>query len=206
MLNHEDVFERAWAEPGNTRFTLPSLDVNRVLAERYRLDEPLVFTRTMLWDNEVRKARRPDLFIPFVVEAGSAAAWGGDDVFVRRSRQRRWLNPDSYGLVLERTALDHVRQAVTFIGTAECDDEHGRQLHADADQPIFHVEHAVSGEEDRPVNLWRIVHLTSAPDERLTEVFGRIAESPWLPEFVEIYIRDVLGRNLDRKLNTADTR
>ncbi|SDM39517.1 hypothetical protein [Allokutzneria albata] len=198
MLNHEDVFERAWADPANTRFTLPPVDVNQVLAERYRLDEPLVFTRTMLWDNEVRKARRPDLFIPFVVEPGSAAAWGGADVFVRRSRQRRWLDPATYGLVLEQTRLDHARQAVTFIGTAECADEHGERLHADTGQPIFHVEHAVGGEEDRPLNLWRIVHLTDAPNERIVEVFDRIAGSPWLPEFVEIYVRDVLGRKLDR--------
>ncbi|WP_086824136.1 hypothetical protein [Allokutzneria sp. NRRL B-24872] len=198
-MNHEHVFERAWAEPGHTRSTLPPVEVNRVLAERYELDEPLVFTRTMLWDNEVRKARRPDLFIPYVVEAGSAAAWGGEDEFVRRSRQRLWLEPSTSGLVLERTRLDHARQAVTFIGTAECAAEDGSTLRADTRQPLFHVEHAVAGSEEQPLNLWRIVHLTEAPDPRLVEVFERIAASPWLPEFVEIYVRDVLGRALTRR-------
>ncbi len=49
-LNHESEFQRAWADPSNTRFELPSVDVNRVLAEHYRTSEPLTFTRTMLWD------------------------------------------------------------------------------------------------------------------------------------------------------------
>ncbi len=53
--NHEGEFERAWADPRNTRVEPPSVDVNRVLAEHYRTSEPLTFTRTMLWDMEVRK-------------------------------------------------------------------------------------------------------------------------------------------------------
>ncbi len=54
LLNHEAEFERAWADPSNTRFELPSVDVNRVLAEHYHTSEPLTFTRTMLWDMEAR--------------------------------------------------------------------------------------------------------------------------------------------------------
>ena len=34
QLNHEGEFEGAWADPSNTRFELPSVDVNRVLAAR----------------------------------------------------------------------------------------------------------------------------------------------------------------------------
>ena len=51
QLNHEGEFQRAWVDPGNTRFELPPDDVNRLLAERYRTSEPLTFTRTMLWDH-----------------------------------------------------------------------------------------------------------------------------------------------------------
>ncbi len=41
MFNHEGEFQRAWADPGNTRLELPPVDVNRVLAEHYRTGEPL---------------------------------------------------------------------------------------------------------------------------------------------------------------------
>ncbi len=50
QLNHEGEFQRTWADPSNTRFELPPIDVNRVLAEQYHTSEPLTFTRAMLWD------------------------------------------------------------------------------------------------------------------------------------------------------------
>jgi hypothetical protein len=56
VLDHEKVFERAWVDLRFTRFALPSIDVNDVLARGYRTSEPLTFTRTMLWDMEVKKA------------------------------------------------------------------------------------------------------------------------------------------------------
>ena len=54
-IDHVREFERAWNEPRHTRFEIPPIDVNRVLAEHYDLDRPLAFTRAMLWDMEVRK-------------------------------------------------------------------------------------------------------------------------------------------------------
>ena len=79
QFNHEDEFQRAWADPSNTRFELPPVDVNQVLVEHYRTSEPLTFTGTMLWDMEVRKAWRPDHYIPSVILEGSARAWGRMD-------------------------------------------------------------------------------------------------------------------------------
>jgi len=197
-LDHEKIFCRAWDDPAATRYELPAVDVNQVLADRYDLGRSLVFTRTLLWDLEARKARRPDLFIPNVVASGSAESWGEGDVFVRRSMQRLWLEPDTYGLVLEQTRLDHTKQIVAFIGAAELPGPDGALLRAGTAQPLFHVEHSVGGAETQPLNRWRIVHLTSAPDRRLIAAFDRIAANPWLPEFIEIYIRDVLGIALSR--------
>ncbi len=74
----------------------------------------------------------------------------------------------------------------------------GTLLRAGAGQPLFHVEHSVGGTELRPLNRWRIVHLTDAVDERLIERFERMAASPWLAEHTEIYIRDNLGIELTR--------
>lgn len=200
MLDHVKIFREAWDEPNATRYELPPIDVNEVLAARYELGRPLEFTRTMLWDMETRKARRPDLFIPYVVAAGSAASWDtGEDTIDRKSSQRLWLDRETYGLVLEHALLDHDNQIVTFIGDAELRGPDGTLLTATTAQPIFHVEHSVGGTESQPLNLWRIVHLTDAPDSRLTAVFDRLATIPWLPEFVEIYIRDVLGIAITRR-------
>jgi hypothetical protein len=198
-LEHEKVFQQAWLDPSTTRFELTPVDVNKVLAQKYVLGEPLVFTRAMLWDMEVRKARQPDLFIPYVVKSGSAATWGGDDVFVRESQQRLWLARNTYGRIIEQTNLDHVRQIVTFIGAAEHAGPAGELLRATTDQVVFHVEHSVGGTENQPLNRWRIVHRTAGPDARLIAVFTRIDADPWLPEHTEIYIRDILGIALTRR-------
>ena len=87
--DHEKIFLQAWDDPANTRYELSGLDINQVLADRYELGQPLVFTRTMLWDMETRKARRPDLFIPYVVAAGSAQSWGEGDCPVSETSKDR---------------------------------------------------------------------------------------------------------------------
>jgi hypothetical protein len=205
QLNHEGEFERAWADPSNTRFEQPSVDVNRVLAEHCRTSEPPMFTRTMLWDMEVRKAWRPDRYIPSVVQEGSASTWsrrsvaGGTESFLRSSQQRLWLKPTEYRLVLEQVYLDPSQQKVTFIGAAELSDGDGNVLRAGTRQPLFHVEHSVGGDETRPLNKWRIVHRTDRPEHRLVERFTRMANEMWLPEFIEIYIRSDLNIKLTRQ-------
>ena len=60
------------------------------------------------------------------------------------------------------------------------------------------MEHAVGGSEQAPINLWRIVHLTDQEDQQLIEQFARMWQSPWLPEFVEIYIRQDMHIGLTR--------
>ena len=203
-LNHEEEFERAWTDRGNTRIELPPVDVNRVLAGHYRTREPLTFTRTMMWDMEVKKAFRPDLYIPSVVTGGSARTWGrraaagGAESFLRCSEQRLRLDPASRGLVLERVFLNPARQSATFIGAAELLDEDGYLLRADKGQPLFHVEHSAAGEESRPLNRWRIVYLTERPEQALIDRFQRAGEA-WLREFFEVYIRRDLRIELTRR-------
>ena len=57
----------------------------------------------------------------------------------------------------------------------------------------------MGGTETQPLNLWRIVHRTTAPDARLLAAFAHIDANPWLPEHIEIYVRDVLGIALTRR-------
>ena len=205
--NHEEEFERAWTDAGNTRIELPPVDINLVLARYYRTNEPLRFTRTMLWDMEVKKAFRPDLYIPSVVSAGSSCCWrrrtmaGGAESFVRCSRQRLRLKPSARGLVLERVLLNPARQSATFIGTANLLDKDGNLLRAGAGQPLFHVEHSVDGGELQPLNMWRIVYLTDKPEQKLIDRFA-LAKDVWLREFVEIYIRSDLKIELTRRRAT----
>ena len=203
-LNHEEEFRRAWTDRRNTRVELPPVDVNRVLSKYYRTNESLTFTRTMLWDMEVKKAYRPDLYIPSVVSEGSAHCWrqraagGGAESFVRCSQQRLWLEPQERGLVLEQVFLNPAQQCATFIGAAELLDEDGNVLRAGEKQPLFHVEHSVDGDESRPLNRWRIVHLTGRREQKLIERFN-LARHVWLREFIEIYIRRDLGIDLTRR-------
>jgi hypothetical protein len=137
-LDHRREFAAAWADPGNTRFELPPADINKLLADRYTISSPVAFTRDMLWDVELRKARQPDRYIPGVVRVGSARTWDqrnlatSTESFARASQQRLWPHPDEYGLVLEQTHLDHQAQKATFIGTAELAGPDGEPLHATA--------------------------------------------------------------------------
>ncbi|WP_407836968.1 hypothetical protein ACE1OC_11590 [Streptomyces sp. DSM 116496] len=202
----EAEFEQAWADERYTRAVLPDVDVNRILGERYVVAEPVALDRAGIWDMEVRKAGNPGAFIPYVIKEGSASAWvpgrAGAELgaeFVRQSQQRLWLEPDVYGLVLEETYLNHEKQVVTFLGRETFSDVQGVPLHADDRQPLFHVQHGVAGTDEQPLNTWRIVLLTDQPDDRLVEVFDRMAGDPWLPEFVERYVQDVLGIALTRR-------
>jgi len=191
-------------DPSYTRFELPPVDVNRVLDERYSTSRALTFTRTMLWDMEVRNAWRPDRYIPSVVLEGSARSWGrrstADETesFARSSQQPLGLEPAAYGLVLELICLNPSEQKVTFVGAAELSDGEGNVVRAGTGQPLFHVEHSVGGDESRPLNCWRIVHLTDRPDDRLVKRFTRMAHDVWPPEFIEIYIRSDLDIKLKR--------
>jgi hypothetical protein len=199
----EAEFARAWDAPGHTRYQLPDIDINRMLAARYATSKPLTFTRAMLWDMETRKAAHPGTYIPHVVQAGTDRSWnrhGGDggEYLDRCSMQRLWLDPRQYQLILERAFLNHAEQAVTFLGVTELTGPDGTLLRAGTSQPLFHVEHSVGGTERQPVNRWRIVHLTGTADDRLTAVFEHMAADPWLPGHTETYIRHNLGIELAR--------
>ncbi|HEX3779449.1 MAG TPA: hypothetical protein VHX38_07255 [Pseudonocardiaceae bacterium] len=203
-LDHEAVLEAAWADGGNTAITLPSVDVNAVLLARYDLDREFAFTKRTLWDMEVRKAAEPDFYIPTVVEPHSAekfpSVWHGRfEDFTRVSEQRLWLDKDTYGTVIEHVRLDHDNQRAFFIGALDLTTPDGRSITAGTGQPIFHVEHSVAGTEDAPLNLWRIVLLTDRPDPALVTAFGQAERDGYLRVFVEVYLRETVGRDLRRK-------
>jgi hypothetical protein len=200
-LDHVAEFERAWADPNNTAVDVPPVDVNAVLRANYLVDPELTYTTDMLWDMEMRKAKAPDVYIPSVVRPHSARVWPGatPEEFTRVSDQRLWLRPETYQPIIEHVRFDQVKRSVYFLGAAAYTSSTGETLRAGSGQPLFHVEHWVEGEPDRPLNRWRIVLLTNGPDPALVDVFNAFGARRYLPDFVEVHITDVLGRTLERK-------
>jgi len=184
----EEEFEQAWNNPAYTQAELDDVNINEVLSEYYETPRPLSFNRQMLWDVETKKAWDPKTYIPYVVRDGNS--WGreildnGDEVFVRSSEQKQWLNSEIYEVVFEKVYLNHKDQKATFIGSkAENDSiQHQNQ------QPIFHVQHSIQGEENCPINVWRIVYLTEKKEPRFIEELQKRHDPTKLPGFVEIYI------------------
>lgn len=199
----EEVFEQAWNNPAYTQIKLDDVDINATLARYYETPIPVNFTRKMLWDMETKKAWDPKTYIPYVVRDGKS--WGrellenGDEVLVRSSQQKQWLNGEVYQEVFEEVYLNHKDQRATFLGTQNLKDSSGEYLYLKNYQPLFHVQHSVEGEETNPTNVWRIVHLTEGKDQKLIEHFKKFKNPTVLPGFVEIYIEKDLQIPLSHK-------
>jgi hypothetical protein len=197
-----DEFQRAWADARHTRFELPALPVNEVLREKYNATHPVQMSREKLWDMERKKAWNPAFYIPYVVSEGKS--WGrhrlddGSERFFRSSTQLGWIVSDR-GTVLEEVIVDDASRRILFMGRASFNDDNGQMLEASAFQPLFHVEHAASGDADDPLNVWKIVLMTTVHDERYTEPFEEMARKGMLPGFVEIYIEQEYGCKLSPK-------
>jgi hypothetical protein len=197
----EREFNEAWNAPSSTRFELPPVDVNKVLKEKYRLRPEQPLTRAMIWDMETRKAWDPRTYIPYVVS--QARSWGrttlldGSSRFCRSSLQRGWITPEE-GLVLEDVFVSDTKQTIYFLGRPRMIEESGNTLVASPFQPLFHVRHGAGGAERAPLNLWSIVLLTEAPDERYYEPFEQMVRAGLLPGFLEIYIERDLKLRLSR--------
>jgi hypothetical protein len=154
----------------------------------------------MIWDMERKKAWDPRTYIPYVVSEGGS--WGrlsllDGERFSRSSLQKGWIAP-SEGRVLEDVYLSDASQTIFFLGRERMEDAIGNELRASEFQPIFHVEHAVGGSEDEPLNLWSIVLLTAEEDHRYHRPFEQMISAGWLPGFIEIYIANDLGVHLSR--------
>jgi hypothetical protein len=109
----EAEFERAWADPKNTSFEIPAVDVNKVLAERYTMNPSRPLTRSMVWEMETKKAWDPKSYIPYVVSSGRS--WGRHELpgncerFFRTSVQLGWISEES-GDVHEEVFIDRDRR------------------------------------------------------------------------------------------------
>jgi hypothetical protein len=111
--------------------------------------------------------------------------------------QRGWIASEE-GRVLEDVFVSDAKQTIYFLERPQMVEESGNALVASPFQPLFHVEHAVGGSEQTPLNLWSIVVLTKAPDPRYCEPFEQMARSGSLPGFIEIYIERDLKLRLSR--------
>ncbi|KAL7793695.1 hypothetical protein V8C37DRAFT_377916 [Trichoderma ceciliae] len=204
LQNHEELLEAAFNDPNNTPIIFEPSNVNRVIRSgHYDADPDLIYTKTQLWDMEVKKAHNPAKYLRHVLRPGSLQVFnvqrnGPTETFVRVSDQRTWLDPTKYNTVIERVFLDHDEEKAFFIGVSEVEGPDGRKIVAGTEQPLFYVEHSVVGTENEPLNVWRIVHLDKDENGKLKDVFKQLTASPYLREFNEVYIREDLGKKLDR--------
>lgn len=192
-----EQFERAWSTASNTRFTVPSMRPNALLRRQtWSAGRAPRVTALMVWDSEVRKAREPVRYIPSIVS--EARTWGherhpdGTETFWRESQQRAWISGEPVR-VIERAFVDATRRRILFLGAPAAVGPDGATIDATDQQPIFFVEHSVTGAEDDPEIQWRIVHLTEVPDERLVARISAVAAAAALPEYVSIYLSEVVG-------------
>lgn len=193
-------FDEAWNNPSHTRIESDAIDVNDLLRASYSLDDGFRLTGQMLWDAEVAKARDPGTYISGVVLEGRS--WGekplasGEPWFVRSSRQVAWKAETDPDVVLEEVYLDPAARSVLFFGRPALAGPDGARVEAGTHQPLFHVEHAVAGTEQSPLNRWRIVHLTESPDPALIERQASEEAPSWLVGFLATFIEQDLGRKL----------
>lgn len=189
----EEEFELAWQNPNYTQIQLADVDVNQKLLLYYETQVPVNFTRQLLWDMETKKAWDPKTYISYVVKEGKS--WGrqildnGDEFFVRSSLQKQWLDDTVYEEVFEKVYINNKEQKITFLGTLQLFDDNGNLMEIDHQQPLFHVQHGVGGDEENPINLWRIVLLTEGEDQDLLNRFKELDDPTRLPGFIEIYIK-----------------
>jgi hypothetical protein len=196
-------FEEAWSNPDFTCFDLPPIDVNRVLSERYEVEPAgAKITLTQVWDMETKKAWSPAIYIPYVVSRGRS--WGRHALevacerFYRTSEQAAWIDP-SRGEVIEEVSISHREKRIFFLGRSYMVDAWGQTIRAGDFQPMFHVEHAAAGSEERPLNIWRIVVLTEREDDRFKKPFEDMIAAGFLPGFLEEYMRRDLGWRIARR-------
>ena len=193
-------FEKAWQDPNHTPIELEAVDVNALLQTHYSINVSFRLTKSLMWDAEVKKAWDPKTYIPGVVREGNS--WSrktlkdGEECFLRASQQRAWLK-DTYGPVVEEVYLSPHERKIIFLGRSESPTGDGPTLEAGGHQPLFHVEHAVGGTHERPLNLWRIVHLTTERDGALIKrQLTQMGNAEWLREFVTIFVEKDLGIQL----------
>jgi len=195
------TFEAYWNNPNYTQIELDDVDVNETITY-YLADEPVHLAQEMLWDIEKKKAWDPGTYLPDVVRTGSSKSWGKQacpitkgDIFVRTTDQKRWLNPEAYETVYEEVYVNPIDKIITFIGTKSL----LGKPDLSPEQPVFCVQHSAGGTENRPLNKWRIVHLTKQKDERLTARFNSFNQPKFLPRYIEVYIEKDLGVSIASK-------
>jgi hypothetical protein len=200
-LNHPEIMEAAFADPKNTPIIFPDDHVNDTIKKHYTIDQPITYTKTQLWDMEVKKARNPAKYLRPIIRPGSlkvfgSSASGDTETFTRVSDQRRFANPQEFTTVIEQVRVDHSKHQVYFVGLPEIEGPDGEKIIAGTKQPTFHVTHGAGGEENAPYNTWKIVFL--ADDPELKQTMEKFGQNPFLSVYNEIYIQEDLGRTLKR--------
>lgn len=187
----ECLFETAWNDPDNLAITFDDIDINAVLSKHYVTDPPTRMTRTLLWDMERKKAADALTFLGSIVKDAKTHRQPGANAFIRWTLQRQFLDPEVFDNVLEEVFLDDANQLVTFIGKRDESFVDWKPLQVPLKQPVFYVQHGVAGQEENPINTWRIVFISPSEDARciLKANLDKISSGRHLPYYIEAYLR-----------------
>jgi len=199
LLEATCLFETAWNDPNNLAIMFDDIDINGVLSKNYVTDPPTRMTRTLLWDMERKKAADALTFLGSIVRDAKTHRQSNANAFIRWTIQRQFLNPEVFDNVLEEVFLDDANQLVTFIGKRDESFVDWKPLQVPQKQPVFYVQHGVTGQEENPMNTWRIVFINPSEDARciLKTGLGKFEFSSHLPYYVEIYLQKEMNVHIE---------
>jgi hypothetical protein len=203
-VKHREVFDAAFADPKHTSSIHPDQNINEIIRERYATDGPLALTLSQFWDMKALKARNPAKYLRPLIKPGSLKVFnvtreGNVEFFTRVTVQRTWPRPNEFTTIIEQVRVDPDKHEVLFIGIPEATGPDGEKYVSGVDQPLFYVEHAAKGSEEEPIDTWRIVLLSDHKDEQLLKMVDIPTLDPHLRLYSEIFIRETLGKTLERK-------
>lgn len=190
-------FDRSWSNPDYIQYQAEDIDINSIVETNPKYRDMQKLSGAQLWEAEKNKAHDPKKYIPHVVKTGIAEVYGeqiispNETMFMRFSEQKSWKNPEVIANVLEEVHIFEAEKRVIFLGRSLETLAPHVQMKSHVNQHLFHVEHSVGGNENSPVNLWRIVFLT-ANQEYKQSVFTHLNAMPKnvVPRFVEVYAQE----------------
>lgn len=203
-IDHRAVFDAAFVDAKHTTSIHPDQNINEIIRERYDTDGALNVTLSQLREMRAQKARNPAKYLRPLMRPGGLKVFnitneGRVTFFTRVTVQRTWPRPNDFTTVIEQIRVDPDKDEAIFIGIAEATGPDGEKYVSGVDQPLFYVEHAGKGTEDEPIDTWRIVLLTDGKDEQLLQNVNMPTLDPCLRLYSEIFIRETLGKALERK-------
>lgn len=182
-----DEFDEAYKDYAKQAFSAPELAINPLFnIKEFELYGFKGLSQSQAWEGEKLKAHRPQLFVPVIQAAGlipntyRKTEYG--ETFDRVSIQPNWQT-GKLSIVKEEVHVIEAQRRILFLGRPVNRSE-AKQVLGDFDDAyfenqgsLFHVEHGLAGEEDRPINTWRLVILDRAVSSQAIDKINQTVQN-----------------------------